>query len=277
METGTFRAMGSDIRWWAERDATRDLVTLFERVEDCCSRFRDGSELTRINRSRERSVEVGPLMAEMLEAADRAHRLSEGRVDPTVLPAVRAAGYDDDLVSARRTVRAPVPVPGWDSVSRVGSVVERPPGVEIDLGGVAKGWTARAAMAVPGVRLVDAAGDIAMRGCWTVQVEHGGDRVAVLTVEDRGVATSGVDRRRWSGGHHLIDPATGAPAVTDVLAATVVAGEVTVAETVARTVVLMGAWDGLGWAESLPEVDGALVTTVEGTTLSFPRTREVLA
>lgn len=277
MEHGGFRAMGSDVSWWGSRDVSRDLRALFEEVEVCCSRFRDESELSRINRDPARTVAVSSLMAEMLEAADRAHRLSMGRVDPTVLPAVRAAGYDRDLVSARKTALAPTRVPGWDSVSFDGRSLERPPGVEIDLGGIAKGWTARAALNVAGALLVDAAGDIAARGRWVIDVEHGGDRVAGLTIEDCGVATSGIDRRRWADGHHLIDPATGSPAATDVLAATVVAVDLTVAETVARTVVLMGAWQGLGWAEGLPEVQGALVTTTDGMTLSFPRTQEVLS
>ncbi|MBK5227133.1 MAG: FAD:protein FMN transferase [Actinobacteria bacterium] len=277
MEYGRFRAMGSDISWWGTRDLSRDLEDLFERVEACCSRFRDDSELTRINDALALSVPISPLMAEMLETADRAYQLSEGRVDPTVLAAVRAAGYDRDLNLASKKSRGSRTVPGWDSVSLDDNSVRRPPGVGIDLGGIAKGWTARAALEVPGARLVDAAGDIAARGRWVVDVKHGGDRVAGLTVEDCGVATSGIDRRRWADGHHLIDPATGSPAETDVLAATVVAEDLRVAETVARSVVLMGAWHGLGWAESLPEVRGALVTTTEGMTLSFPRTQEVLS
>ncbi|HYN36862.1 MAG TPA: FAD:protein FMN transferase [Actinomycetota bacterium] len=277
MEEGRFRAMGSDVSWWAERDASSDLKILFEEVEECCSRFREESELSRLNRCRARSIVVTPLMAEMLRTADSAYRLSEGRVDPTVLPAVRAAGYDEDLSSARKKTRGPVPVPGWNSVALDGHTLERPSGVELDLGGIAKGWTARAGLEVPGVSLVDAGGDIAIRGRWVVDVEHGGEIVAALAIEDCGVATSGIDHRRWTVGHHLIDPATGAPTTTDVLAATVVARDLTVAETVARTMVLMGMWQGLGWAEGTPAVLGALVTTAEGTTISFPRTREVLA
>jgi FAD:protein FMN transferase len=276
MQQGGFRAMGSNVSWWGERDVSRELMALFERVEACCSRFREESELSRINKDPTRSVTVSPLLAEMLVTADRAHHLSAGKVDPTVLPAVRAAGYDKDLAAATKKVGGSTPVPGWGSVSFDSQSLDRPPGTEIDLGGIAKGWTARAALDIQGALLVDAAGDIAARGRWTVAVEHGGASVAGLIVEDCGVATSGVDRRSWANGHHLIDPATGSPAVTDVLAATVVAGDLTVAETVARTVVLMGAWNGLGWAEALSDVQGALVTTVDGVTLSFPRTRGML-
>lgn len=277
MESGSFRAMGSDISWWGTRDASADLKALFEKVESCCSRFRDDSELSAVNRATARVLTVSPLLAEMLDHAERAYQLSDGRVDATVLTALRAAGYDQDLASARKEATHVGSVPGWRSVTLKERTLEKPVGVEIDLGGIAKGWTARAAVDIPGVSLVDAAGDIATRGHWLIDVDHVGSNVATLAIEDRSVATSGIDRRRWSGGHHLIDPATGTPAVTDVVAATVVAEDLTVAETVARTMVLMGSLQGLGWAESLDVIDGALVTTREGTTLSFPRTRKVLA
>lgn len=276
MEWGRFRAMGSEISWWGDHDISNEVSELFEEVESCCSRFRIDSELSTINRHPYDTITLSPLMTEMLEVADRAYLLSEGLVDPTVLPAVRAAGYDGDLATASKEPTGPVLVPGWDRVSLHGATLTRPPGIELDLGGVAKGWAAQAALAVEGARAIDAAGDISVSGSWMIEVKHAGTCVARLSVEDCGVATSGIDRRRWAGGHHLIDPTTGAPAETDVVAATVVAADLSVAETVARTIVLMGAWEGLGWAEEIPEVRGALVTTKEEATLSFPRTQEVL-
>ena len=124
---------------------------------------------------------------------------------------------------------------------------------------------------------IDAGGDLALRGPWLVGVEHNGVVVTSLEVEDGGVATSGVDRRRWAGGHHIIDPGTCLPVVSDVVAATVVANDAMTAETVARTIVLLGMWQGLGWAESVAEVRGALVTTTHGLTVAIPSTKEVLA
>jgi hypothetical protein len=46
---------------------------------------------------------------------------------------------------------------------------------------------------------------------------------------------------------------------------------------VARTIVLLGMWHGLGWAESLSGVHGALATTTRGVTLAIPSTKGVLA
>jgi thiamine biosynthesis lipoprotein len=273
---GSFRAMGSDIGWWADDDVGEEVAQIFEEVEQCCSRFRPESELTRINESQSEVVAVSGLMAEVIEAADKAFSVSEGAVDPTVHDAVVASGYDRDLAHASRRRSQPPAVPGWHRVTLEGTTLIRPPGVTLDFGGIAKGWTAHRAREISGANLVDAGGDICVRGPATVQVHHANTNVAELSVKDCGVATSGIDRRRWAGGHHLIDPSTGQPAETNVLAATVIAADTMLAETVARTIVLLGAMPGLGWAESLDDVRGALLTTQDGTTLSFPRTKELL-
>jgi thiamine biosynthesis lipoprotein len=279
MNSGSFRAMGSYVTWCAECDSGNELRRWFEEVEQCCSRFRPESELSRLNRDPREEVEISSLLQDLFSATSRAHELSGGLVDPTILDALEAAGYDRDLPVARRRPRRPPPnTHSWVDVVSKGNSVMRPPGLRIDLGGIAKSWTAASALElVEGRAFVDAAGDVAVRGLWTVQVEHGGEHVTALAVEDGGVATSGVDRRKWKDGHHIIDPSTRRPARTDVVAATVVADSATTAETVARTILLMGSWEGLGWAESVEGVRGAIATTSRDVTLAIPTTAKVLA
>ena len=54
------------------------------------------------------------------------------------------------------------------------------------------------------------------------------------------MATSGTTRRRWDGGHHLIDPRTREPADTGVLQATAVAATGLEAEVLAKAAILAG-------------------------------------
>lgn len=268
--------MGSNIKWWAELDTGAEIQATFEEVEACASRFRADSELSRLNSDPHRQVGISPLLTQLFNAAAEAFELSEGLVDAGVLPAVRAAGYDADLPIACREAAAPVPVEGWQNVVLGDGCIFRPPGLEIDLGGIAKGWTAARALEASGAGLVDAGGDIATEGLWQVTVRHNDLDVAKIAVESAAVATSGIDRRRWTSGHHLIDPRSGAPSRTDVVAATVIADDLCRAETIAKTIVLRGSWEGLGWAESLSDVRGALVTTDNGATIGLPCTKEVL-
>jgi thiamine biosynthesis lipoprotein len=92
------------------------------------------------------------------------------------------------------------------------------------------------------------------------------------TGDSFGVATSGTSVHRWHGSqgptHHLIDPATRRPAVTDVVQATVVAGTAGLAEALAKAAVIRGSHDGLelldragAWAALLLLQDGHLLAT----------------
>jgi thiamine biosynthesis lipoprotein len=148
--------------------------------------------------------------------------------------------------------------------------------LRLDLGGVAKGWAAQRAMRKLerfGPALVDAGGDIAISGLrsggrpWLVGIDdprQEGESIGTLRLGRCGVATSGRDYRRWKQDgrwkHHIIDPRTGEPAVTDVLTATVIAQTVLDAEMAAKVVLILGSRKGLAWLEGRPGYAGVLVT-----------------
>ena len=95
--------------------------------------------------------------------------------------------------------------------------------------------------------LVDCGGDLRAGGrherTRTVQVLDPIDRDVVIHSFEIGraaVATSGTTRRRWDGGHHLIDPRTRGPADTGVLQATAVAATGLEAEVLAKAAILAG-------------------------------------
>ena len=120
--------------------------------------------------------------------------------------------------------------------------------MRLDLGGIAKGYAVdRAAgiLAAAGPCLVNAGGDLAVRGgAWPVALE-GTDIVLELT--SGAIATSGRDRRTWRRGgsecHHLIDPRTGLPAETGLVKVTVVAPTAVEAEVLAKIAFLGGEVD----------------------------------
>jgi FAD:protein FMN transferase len=133
--------------------------------------------------------------------------------------------------------------------------VVRPPGVRLDSGGLGKGLAAdMAALTVPdGIRYaISCGGDLAVGGPsatppWEVAVfgARSGEPVHRLRVRAGGVATSGITSRLWrrpdgTFAHHLIDPATGDPAWTGLLAATAVAATTLDAEVLAKSAILSG-------------------------------------
>lgn len=299
MVTYSFRAMGSQILIVLDapvaiaRPALASLREVFASWEAILSRFRPDSELSCLNNSQREWLAVSPTLAEVIALALRGAAMTGGLVTPLVLEALELAGYDRDfsalaaeqLPATAVSPAHPAADRGCISVDPLRGSVSRPPGLRLDLGGVAKGWAADRAVgliASHGPALVDVGGDIAVSGsrrdgaAWPIGVQDprgGADPLAVLLMVSGGVATSGRDYRRWRQGaverHHIIDPRTGAPAETDLLSVTVAARSVAEAEIAAKAALILGSAAGLSWLQARPWLAGLLVRD-DGAVLHTP-------
>lgn len=248
-------------------------------LEARLSRFRSHSELSALNALG--SAQVGRDLLRVTELALHAREETGGRFDPTVLHAVAVAGYDrsfDDMpADTGGHEHASVPAGGRVDIDVATGRVTLGEGVGLDLGGIAKGYAAEAAcdlLSVEGPCLVNAGGDIATRnvpeaGTWAIGVDTATGPLT-LGIDGGGVATSGRDRRRWRAGgrpvHHVIDPATGRPAETDVLRITIVAESAVRAEALATALFLAGSERAIDEASALGVA--AIVTTDERTLMT---------
>jgi thiamine biosynthesis lipoprotein len=251
----------------------------FETWEQHLSRFRPDSELSQINLGSGEQL-ISTVLARVIRAGLLAERQSNGLVSPLMLNALEAAGYDRNFADLPVEISAPVDPPIWNTNWNLqldfdNHTLILPPGARLDLGGIAKGWAAdRAAQRLGKLApaLVDAGGDIAASAPqadgspWPVGVADPLDPEAQLDLVmlwRGGVATSGRDYRRWRKDgrwqHHIIDPRTGLPAQTDVLSVTVVAPSACMAETAAKTALILGSLDGLRWLDDRPELAGLIV------------------
>jgi thiamine biosynthesis lipoprotein len=304
----TFRAMGSEIAVWVETmddaAATTALVqvkTLFARNEQALSRFRPDSELSRLNARCGHWVEVLPLLWDLLNQSLALAEQTNGYFDPTTLKALQQAGYVNSFNHTPpgsrpdrflKPVRSVVPeVNGggnWrdiqlDTRSRT---VYLPPHLPIDLGGIAKGYTAQQAVELlqdVGPCLVDAGGDlvaglaptgyagwpVAISSPWSDEAEP--TDLFTLWLEEASLATSGIDYRRWVQegrmAHHIINPFTHQPAATDALTVTILMRDAAAAEAWATATLITGS-AGLDTLLAY-EIPG-LVITQEGSILATP-------
>src|SRR5919109_1810366 len=98
----------------AARAAVDEIVAA---MDAAASRFREDSELSRLNATVERDVVVSALLADAIAQALRGAELTDGAVDPTVGHAMRVAGYDSDFASvapAAGPMRLKAErIPGW--------------------------------------------------------------------------------------------------------------------------------------------------------------------
>jgi thiamine biosynthesis lipoprotein len=268
------RAMGSPLRLQvhgeafsrspalAER-AWAAVVDEFERSNVAMSRFLDSSELTVLNRAAGsgRATAVFPRLRRALVISDRARRVTDGRFDSRVVGALERIGYSGAELPSPVTS---APLEGQAvHLDRTGRVTIDAP---IDLGGIGKGlavrWAAARLDALLADRgagwsgngaLLDAGGDLVVRGSapdggpWQIGIEdpwEGSEPCAVVAIESGAVATSSVRRLRWATGdrvvHHLIDPRTGEPAETGLVAVTVAAPDPAWAEVWSKTLFIAG-------------------------------------
>ena len=250
--------------------ARRAVEAELEAVDAACSRFREDSELTRLNAAAGRPVRVGRRLLEAVDVALRAAELTDGAVDPTVGAALVLAGYDRDFALGLREPASGLTasrVAGWRAVlvDRRRRWVTIPQGVRLDLGATAKALAAdraaaaAAAAAGTGV-LVDLGGDIAVAGAapgsgWPVRVtdDHrarAGADAQVVGIRSGGLATSSTTVRRWGrSSHHIIDPRTGRPAASRWRTVSVAAGSCVDANTASTAAIVLGD-EAVPWLEA---------------------------
>jgi thiamine biosynthesis lipoprotein len=250
-------------------------------IDRACSRFRADSDLTRVNAAAGGSaLRVAPLLIEALQIALRAAELTGGDVDPGLGAALVRAGYDRDwrlLEPPSPSAPAPaIPIVrarvrrGWQTVELdpVRATVRIPRGIALDLGATAKAWAAdRAAGAAQGACgggvLLSLGGDIATAGPapedgWRIRVtdDHRATPDApgqTISIASGGLATSSITTRRWRKGfatmHHIIDPATGAPALGSWRTVSVAAADCTDANIASTAALVRGDAGVAAWLD----------------------------
>jgi thiamine biosynthesis lipoprotein len=247
-----------------DRSARAAARAAFDRVaalEDIMSDYRPASEVRRLARRPGDWVPVSREFFAVLARAVDVAQASDGAFDPTVAPVValwraaRRSGLLPDsaaLDSARALV-------GWrrlalDSARR--RVRLETPGMQLDLGGIAKGYILQEALAELGRRgvrqaLLEAGGDIVVgdappgRAGWTIETPGADSAVArrAASLVRAAVATSGPTAQfveiggvRYS---HVVDPRTGL-GLTNGYAATVIAPDGATADALATALTVRG-------------------------------------
>lgn len=253
-------------------------------LEHSWSRFRPDSELNRLHQRPEQWVRVSHELFTALRWSARLHEETEGRFDPSVRTALEQWGYDRTF---REIDESPPPpttsgsTPGLRGMQlrREDEAVWLPAGLRLDLGGLGKGLAAdMLAGELLGLGAAGAyvcmGGDIAVAGDvpaggWQVPLHHPDtdEPFDHFPLSMGGLVMSTPRMRRWQRGdgsaaHHLIDPTTGAPADTDVVAVAVAALSAARAEALAKAVVVAGSSKGMELLDSFG-VDGWIVTEAE--------------
>jgi thiamine biosynthesis lipoprotein len=248
--------------------------TKMEDIEDKASIFDENSEAFRLNRD---GYLVNPSkeFQEIIELSLEYGRITGGCFDITIQPLLEllesGLWQESETIQGERIAETMTMV-GYDKVMvEEDSISFLREGMEITLGGIAKGYavdTALEAIQEKGIEhaLINAGGDMIMLGTkpqgqmWKVALvnpDNTSESLAEFALADSAIATSGNYERYFNPektAHHIINPKTGYSA-EQCISTTVIAPSVTKADILATSIFVMGPDEGIDLVESLDDIE----------------------
>lgn len=242
------------------KEALDAAVEEINRLDQLLSAQNEAGEVYAINKNGGGTVSED--LADILQTALNTYEDTQGAFDITVYPLVKAWGFisKDYKVLSEGDIQSIMPLIGSDKVvyDENQKTVQLKEGTEIDLGAIAKGYTAQKVMDIfksYGLKsgVISLGGNVQTLGSktdgslWKVGIQHpNGDAeyLGVVSTEDKAVVTSGGYERYFEEGgvvyHHLIDPKTGSPANSGIISASVVCEDGTMADALTTPLYVMG-------------------------------------
>lgn len=243
------------------------------------------SDVAKLNQSSGRAVQVSPETYELIQKSIEISKKTEGLFDISIYPLVRAWGF------TKGEYRVPEPEELGGLLQKVDASkiqlgpdnrVTLPEGMEIDLGGIAKGYLSQKLTELfrdggAQAAVVSLGGNVQTFGkkpdgtpfmVGITDPSDGTSLLGTIQVGEKAVITSGSYQRYFEKDgkvyHHIIDKRTGAPAQSDLTSVTVVGEDGATADSLATALFVMGKERAVKYAASHPEIQLVLVDTESG-------------
>ena len=274
--------------WGAPEGLMDEVWAECARYEQLLSKTISGSDVSRINDAKGKTVTVDPETWEILRRAKEISHMTGGAFSITIAPVTALWTFTGTIANSVPTDEArlkSLPLVDDQKIELGdGNTVTLPAGMEIDLGGIAKGYIADKVAAL--IREKAYAGIVSLGGnVYTIGRKPDGSRFSVaitdplkpsdarsvIYTEDCTVVTSGTYERGFNFGgvryHHILDPKTGWPSQSDLVSASFVMDSSMTADALATACIVMGSESSLELATSLGldamfiKSDGSLLFT----------------
>lgn len=253
-----------------------------DRLAGLLNFFSEDSEVSMINRNAGISpVRVSPETLEVINKALFVSQNTKGSFDITVGHVIRLYDFRNRVIPDEKLLKERLEFVGYKNIivdKEKSTVFLKKSGVQIDLGGIAKGYAADKAVDVlkeNGIRsgIVAVSGDIKTFGRrpdgkdWNIGIRNPRQKsdkneiIATIGLSDMAISTSGdyqrffiQDGKRY---HHLLNPKTGYPAY-GCQSVTVIAKDATYTDAFATGIFILGPQKGLKVLEKLG-FDGVII------------------
>lgn len=290
-----FKAMGTDIVLFAllepeQENILNEAELAILDFEKRFSRFVEGNELADFNNYLKPETEVSETLAELLKESNNYFIKTKGIFDPTIIGSLERVGYDKNFLEldpkserSKHNIIDPDKIQReFRSRSKMGDlriekrIIKRPYGFRVDFGGIGKGYIVDvlSQTILRGVEnyWFSAGGDIFVSGSqqdgegWDIGVQNPlkpEENIFYINTrgEKIGIASSGIIMRSGQKGNfkwnHIIDPRFGLPIKNNILSVTVISSNAVKADIYAKTVLILGGYEGLKFIEK--ESDSACI------------------
>ena len=249
------------------------------RLESLLSVTVPDSDIGRLNSSG--AAAVSPDTAEIIKYAKQIGEETGGVLDITIYPVLKEWGFTtgDYRIPDEDTLNTLLQKVDFTQIQIEDNTVAVPSGVQLDLGALAKGCASDKAAEIlkqSGIEsaLINLGGNIMTIGSnpngspWRIGIRNpfsSDENIGVLEVADKAVVTSGSYERFFTAEdgqvyHHILDPATGAPARSRLVSATVVGGSGMTCDALSTALFVMGKDKALEYYREKGGFDMILVT-----------------
>jgi thiamine biosynthesis lipoprotein len=259
--------------------AIKSVFDDMKRIDRLMSTWKEDTEISLVNREAgKHPVKIGAELFRLLQESVRYSELTHGAFDITYASVGYLYDFKRGVHPDRKAIDAALPGINWRHMvldERKLTVSFTRPGMRIDLGGIAKGYSVDRGIEIlqkQGITraMVNAGGDTRIIGDrfgkpWMVGVrdpDHEGKVFLRLPLTDTAFSTSGDYERYFDENgtrfHHIIDPKTGDSA-RKCRSVTVISGTATRTDALTKSVFIMGPEEGIRFIDTLPDVDAVAV------------------
>lgn len=269
----------------------RNLWLSIFKFEKRFSRFLPDSELSFFNKNAGTQQKISAEFIDILQESKIMAERTKGIFNPFILPNLQKAGYkntmlkehkNDDFLdfSSRKLASYTQLIIGKDWA-------QIPYGSAIDLGGIGKGYLLDRLAEIIEKTIdnywVSLGGDVIAKGKnesgkpWVINVQKANASGPIAYIENLSMqrlaaTTSGIDTRKGvnkgKNWHHIIDPRTNLPSVSDVVVSTVCNSSAVKADVLAKVAVIVGSTEAKNTYSSL-KIKDYLMQFIRGSEIDY--------
>lgn len=284
----TFKAYGTDAD-----EALENIMTLITDLEDMLSVTDTDSAISKVNIGHGTATEIPDTVVELVEEAQKISSQTEGAFDISIYPVLKTWGFTTGnyQVPTAETLNTLLQYVDYTRIDldTENNTITLPENMQIDLGGIAKGYAGQKAaesLKAQGIEnaLLNMGGNIQTVGSkpdgsdWTVAIqdpENTNQYVGYVQVSDKAVVTSGGYERYFedANGHlwwHIMNPKTGYPAESGLISVSVIGDDGMLCDVLSTALFVMGLdkastyWKTYGSFEAVFVTDNNEIYVTEG-------------